>query len=729
MRLPLDPAQWGVVIAQQLNQQFPALEPYVQFVRILENDEEGNAFGVVALTGAFVPFVVRSFDLKPIDLLMRMEDGESRFCRLTEVNATMAVGGVGLGKPVEKLPPGAQGDLAMSLMPPYSGMFGAGRRRGRPDVMNMTQPVKLATERLGDGARLAVETLLGKAACEGLDEFLVERHLDDMVALMDRCKAASLKPFATAVVVDPSHRDTATITADGQTSDWISIKAAAEFLASCGHDPAAHVVALMKGLPIILDFRDKSAFGIAGDYEQMYPRPKDEPCAQSVNEPGWYAVHSDALEGRLRAFRTTYLDGRPCSYMLAAMEDGHAFDQWIYATPSPSTSSEELHQFYQPSSFKPGEVAFILCEQTGEASVPFTIRGFTELPGGCFTLVVAPALGYQATETLRFGDNKRPYRLSQSEIAFPKTGYMIYRLQPKRIDLNPMRGQYPGPNIEAQPKKTEVRVLRGGGLYSIQEAGRAVSEGMARGPLLAQLMNRYGFSPEHALEHLRQVDIHVARPFKAILTEEPLRKEASLASEPLALALLLYGVVKSAAQRPASEGEEKDLSPDKSGPNRKTSEPPKESGPGGPDANRAVQEAPAGQAPSGPPGQRGAAPGMPNASNGAPGAPGVPGAAAPGADFGAGIGPDIPFFAEVADELTSMAMGLLGPDEMAAMYSTLGNQLEDVQDLAGRILLLVRLGKIPFITENEGKRILDESDKFRANLVNAQMVGRNAAAV
>lgn len=742
MRLPLDPAQWGVVIAQQLNQQFPALEPYVQFVRIIENDEEGNAFGVVAMMNAFVPFVVRAFTLKPLDVLMRVEDGESRFSRLTEANATMAVGGLGLGKPVDKLPPGAQADVPLAMLPPYAGMFGAGRRR-RPDVMGMTQPVKLASEKFGPDARSVMEGFLSKAADAGVAEFFVERHLEALTTLMEEVKSASFKHFSSAVVVDPSHRGTARVFAGGGVTEEMTLKAAAEFLTSIGESTPERTVALMQGRPVILDLRDeatKAAFGVAGDYEQFYPTPKELTNPQDITEPGWYQHANEQRTGKMRVFSTTYLDGKPCSYLLAALEDGHAFEPRFFAKAAPNASSEELHQFYKPSELKAGEVAFMVCEKTGEASVPFTIKGFTQLPGGCFTLVVSPALGFQSTETLRFGDNKRPYRLSQDEIAYPKIGYMIYKLQPKRLKLDVFPMNMPVGAGEAEPRKntTRVKIYKGGGLYSVQEKGRATSEGMARGALLALLMNRYGFTPEHAMEHLRQVDIHVARPFDAVITEEPVRKEASLEAEPLALALALYGLAKSAASppprgeredtdRPNSAGEEKDLNPQKSGPNR-VEKAPRESGPGGPETQRSApdEQAPAGQSPSGPPGPRGASPGNPNAAAGPVGAPGMPGASG---DFGAGIGPEVPFFSEVADELTAMAMGLLGPDELAGMYASLTNQLEDVQDLAGRILLLVRMGKIPTITEQEGKRILDESDKFRANLVNAQMVGRNAAAV
>lgn len=101
---------------------------------------------------------------------------------------------------------------------------------------------------------------------------------------------------------------------------------------------------------------------------------------------------------------------------------------------------------------------------------------------------------------------------------------------------------------------------------------------------------------------------------------------------------------------------------------------------------------------------------------------GPPGAMMPTPSSGAAIMPEIPGLTEIAEQLASYAMGAFSPDELAEMFSKLIDDLAEVQNIAGKLLMLVRLGAVQFITEQETKRLFEEADRFRSSLLNANML-------
>ena len=665
-RLPMDPSQWGALIMRGLIQQFPALEPHIQLVKIEDQDPEGNAYGIIPLSNGtgFIPFVVREFELKPLDTLIAIENGEERFRNLSEANAILAVGGIHMGKPVSRNPVGLSVDQELNMLPPRSNMFG--HRLPAMNVMQSIQPVKLAAE--GRIAIGAVETFLKEAAQvdPDLPRFIAQEYQDVLLGLVDLAKTAAAR--ATLVVLDPRGAGV-DVLKDGEKGASISLQEAADALRGKGiPDANVKIATLMRGEPVVFDLRGEKRAGL---WTTKDPQTASGPHS---NEPGW--VQRDGQT--LLLYRTRYLDGKPTSFMLALAPSGYLFGRYVGGKPVDPPNSAQKPAFFRPAELAPGELCFLVDEKTQESSVPFRIKSRTNLEGGACRLEVSPLLGQHPTMTIHFGNNRNPYPLGRGdEIALPKTGYAAYKLTPKKLD-----------DWTHSDGTVKVRLFKGGGVFSVSEDKRPPMHGLTRGPVVAMLLPRYDLDPDTALAYVQQAGTYITPEFEVSFKEEPRNADPQGPVKAMAckMACLLWDFIKKAGERdaPGSGTAPVVLGPSRSGPNREESPP----GPSGPNP-----------------------------------------VAGGGIDQGAGIMPDIPFMREVTSTITGFATGSFTPDELSDIYNSLVDKLMDVQDLTGRVLTLARLGKIDFITEAEAKRLLDESDKFRSALLNADMLLKGITSV
>jgi hypothetical protein len=774
MRLPIDPAQWGVTVVQRLCAQVPAIESYVQLAHLIDQDPEGNGFGLIPLgggpamapmgqgapapgamgaspqaggmaqagappqaqqaqpgaqqgvppgaqapaqpgqpqqpgvvaqdpnqaqamqgapaqgtgipqqqvpaaapmpgampqTGCFIPFVVRAFELKPLDLMIVVEDGEDRFCNLSEANALMAVGGVGMGTPINTEPVGVEDDAPLDLMPPNHNFMGMGNRSaGRPDVMTQTSKVKF-----GSDTKDNVERML-KMANERDPElamYLVERYQAQLEKL-----AADTTPKGRGIVVMDYKAGAYDVSINGEKRATLDEIDSATFLRKLGC--LDKVASVLRGEMILVDNRVETekvaaAFSpnVTGYKEVHTPGDFNAKTDNRIDVEGWYKVGPS----KAKVFRTNYFDGKPCTFMLGVTPHGYLFARHLTGKPTHAPDSVHLRQWYQPCSLKQGDMAFFIRDVSGEASIPFLVKGSTKLPNGDVKVIVEPIIGDVPTMTLHFGNNQHPYMIGKSEVALPNKGYSIFKLSPKRLGEMDM--------IESD-RPVHVRIYKGGGAYSIREDNHDAYHGLNRGMLATLFIERYGFEPDLATAQVKLVDTYASHSFDAMPIEAPRSHSPVFHSGAADMAIRIIHMMKGAAEmNPAGDN----------GPNRTSQAPDGASGPGGPNV----------------PGSD------PNA------APPPPGQAAVNPSFGAAIMPDIPGMQEIVDLLTSYATGNYAPDELSQIFSDLIDQLGEVQNLCGRVLLLVRLGKIEFITEQEAKRLLEESDKFRASLTNADML-------
>jgi len=706
MRLPMDPSQWSTLIMRMLIGRFPTLEPHIQLVKTLDQDEEGNAHGIVPLGtgGAHIPFVIRDFEIKPMDTLIVIENGEERFRNLSEANALLAVGGIALGDPVKKLPPGIVSDQELHMLAPRWSTFG--RRIPPMNVLGTTQPIKLAADR--KLSVIAFEELL-KAARDidpGLPAYIAAQYRDILMGLSPRKEAGHV------TVLDPRPDGTADLIEDGAKRASVPIgELAAELRGRLPNAQDLIAKLAMRDELVVHDGRTEKtgAFGYV-------VRNHDPEVA--IREPGWHRTG-----GRLvRTLRTRHLSGEPATYWLQLAEGAHDFSRYACGAKAPAADSERLGAFYVPAELKGGELAFLLWHKSGEASVPFKVKERHDFPDGTCKLIVRPLLGPNATETLVFGNNQHAYRLGPGEIALPRSGVGAFKLPPRKI----------GDLATAPNDRVRVRIFKGGGTFSVVEDKRPATEGLTRGMLVAMLMHRYGLDPDTAIRYSRMATTFHAPELHVVPHETPQDPDQPDDQKQAAkLAVLLWDLTKKAdgsatfrelvkralaeakktptkldptipeavlsllqlkkayaeddRRHPSSGTAPVDLDPGRSGPNRK------ENGPAGPSGPGPVAMGPM--------------------------------------DQGAAILPDIPFMREVSDTLTGFATGSFTPAELSEIYQGLTHKLLDIQDLTGRILTLARLGKIDFVTESEAKRILDEADRFRGTLLNADMLLKGMASI
>lgn len=680
MRLPINPAQWGAYIIQTLLQQLPAAEPYVQHTRILGSDAEGNGYGLVGVGDrAVVPFVVRSFELKPMDILITYVEGQPRFSALSEPNLMYAFNNITLGDAVDKIPDSVDRDVFLDMMPPYVNGQGWGRsRRGPAGVFSSSTTVKLSHQIfvMPEDKLKALHAALKKEAAE--DYVLPLQYA--LALAPARTEISAVKAASTApekiITLDPRPSGEVEALVNGQ-GERVEMKVAAEILRHANQ--AECISDLMRGELVVLDLRgsqvkearsaDPMRIGFAdGRRTHRHPDAADLAARKGrvmeVKYPGWYDIDCCERDRPLmmRVFNTTYLDGKPCGYKLAVGQEGYVFESsrcWS-ADPSVPPSNVELRRFYQRAHLAPGELCFLLNHATDEASIPFTIVSRTTLPGGNTALQVCP-IGTQNFNddvvTLTFGDNRHVYRLSMTEIAYPKDGFSVFAVRPERLRCS---------HEPLLPRRSGamVRVFKGGGVWSLSENGRPPLTGLTRGQLVTHFMQRYGMTVDQAMDTLADLTQLKYDRFEASVTEELEQVPHVVLDAPIKLAMSLWRLVKSA------------------------NDPNMASGP----------NAPVGQV-----GESGVGAPPMNALN-----------------TSAGIPPDAAAnFQEMADILVGYASSEMPEQEMLALNIELVNLLTQLQDQISRLLLLVRLDKIKNMTEMEVSRVLRESDKFRGVLINS----------
>jgi hypothetical protein len=688
MRLPTDPSQWGVIVIQSLVQKIPALEPYIQMAHLIQPPSpEGDGFGVVPLMNGtgFVPFTVKGFELAPLDLIITVEGGEERFTALNEGSAIMAAGGIPMGSSQGQLPPGVDEDVALDMQPVYEQGFN-GNRNNVPGRFTQTKPVKMG------GATVESAEAMLKAAAEVNPEtlrYVADYYRERLVELAKEAKASpdaifTLEPNGTGVLY--MHMG------DPKTARQLSAPDAAIVLRELGLPEK--VANLMADELVVIDQRPAEKRAGVWNHEELREFPD---FGQAVKEPGWYIIQGL----KMRAFRTSYLNGRPCTYWLAVHPTGYIFSQELWGKSCEPPTTVELKDYYRVAHLRPNELGFMIEDGSGEASIPYQVVGGGQ-HGGSAEILVTPLLGEAEHVRLSFGPNQHRYAMGAhtdangkktEAVAMPKRGFTPLAMADK--DLAPSSLLRRGIPVNFGDHKTvTVRLYRGGGVFSLKEDGHAPYDGLNRGQLAAILMRRYGMTADQAIEHVGRANAHIDTCFRATPIEEPRRAPMRGRPTVMKVAALLWDFTRKLAAA-------------KDGPDSEKVKPGRE------------DKAPAGSGP-GPAGAGGQQPAGAQQ-------PQLPAQVPNLANTGAALMPDIPNMQEITDILTSYATGTFAPDELADIYNRLTDKLDDVCDLVGRVLLLARLGKVDFITEAEAKRVLEESDKLRAALMNADMLLKGIA--
>lgn len=718
MRLPLNPAQWGAFILQALIQQFPTVEPYVQYTQALGSDVEGNGYGIIPVNNTVIPYVVRSFELKPFDILIATKQGEACFSYLSDPNLMAAFNNVTMGQVVNQLPPTIDEDVFLDMLPPYAaaGKGFGNSRRPAPGVQQGYNRVKLSSHILDleddqvDQVFAAMKVACAEHAIYAMQYTL--RAARDTADIGVTTKAASLSPVNKLVTVDPRPSGDVQLGLNNHF-ETVSLKTAATLVNAI---TAEDLPRLLAGEMLVYDYRPgykqaaQSDPGHVGYFEGAPYKAQtvyaDNAQRRSYHQravcaplafPGWYDVplREDTHPRTCRVFNTKQLNGKPSVNQLFVFESGYSLHPVTSAVPhAPSTTpvDDRLVHYYRKARVAAGELCFLVYHETDEASTPFMINSVNISPAGITTLQVTPITPIRDMApviSLSFGKNQHMYVLSPSEIAFPQKGYTIFSLHPRELTNEVgMDGFMPPPGTFPT---VHVQVYKGGGLYRIKEQTSAPSEPLTRGQFVQFCMTRYGMDADIALKTLDDINSYKYDKFVAAVMDESRHSALPMLHEPFKLAMDLFGVVKGAAGL-------------------------MNSGSGTTPASMRGGSTNSGSGP-------GSSDGVVGDTNSAPigsgrGAPNE-------LDTSAGVPPQVEGVAAVADTLLGYATSTLPEDELSELNKNLITQLEESQNAVGRLLLLVRMGKLKYLTELELQRMFRECDKFRANLINVSVARGN----
>lgn len=693
-KLPLDQTQWGYAIQSFMLQKHRTLEPNIVRVQILDQSPEGNVFGFVVLTRGVVPFVVREGDLQPMDLLLSVDEaGEVMFQALSERNAFAMVGGIPIGDPVTE-PLKIQDSNPAINYAGLPGMLNSRNSNNSPalqggSIFSATQPVKLASEAIAAADTEKIGELLKAAHDAGVLEHVQTHHYESLRDALMTQKKASDESRPTLVVMEPKYdkafliEKVAVLTDKGEYD--LPTRQAYQFASEIMDTEKA--ASLVRG--DILHWTDRRT-------EPLLQHNAGAGTSTEITEPGIYDVNGTPA----KAFKTTYLDGKPSRNLLVVSAEGFRLAPRIYGKAwTDSLDDEQKKALYRPTAMLQGEICFLVSDQTGAATIPFKVESVI-VGGGVIDAKVTPILG-EGMVRLTFSGIEKAYEVEPGHLMFPNRGYQVYALNPGQLDGCNVAYSYPGDGVK-------ITVVKGGGTFKVFEEGKPAYGPLTEGKLMFTLTDRYGLSSEAVAQQLSIVrkmgraDFH-ARPKEE--SKNPLfwteEKQAALK---LAMELNAFQVKAASSTEWANKASEfmvetltklaapaqpattdRELAPNGGGPNRPEVENPAESGVG------------------------------PTA-----GIQGDPGAAIPSGAEPAGI-------QDIADLMTAFAMGQIPPEELNQTYSDLVSKLTEAENLLGKVLLLVQMQKADFITYNEAKRILDEVDKFRATLLNASMLQASTA--
>jgi hypothetical protein len=680
MRLPLNPVQWGAYIIQALLQQFPVLEPYVVETKELGVDEEGNGYGVVPVNNAVVPYVVREFELKPFDTLIFHQAGEPRFCYLSEPNLMFVFNNVGMGTVVERMPASIDRDVFLEMVPPFASDRQGGRRSPM-HVMRSFERVKLSSQILVmDDARVKEIDEAMKAAAADFPVYAttMKHVLATAKATTDPARIVKAAAAGHLVTMEARPSGAVQVGVDNQFTE-LEMPKAASLLRELNQPE--HVASLLRNDVVVLDTRVKEAkkadpiMATAPDasplrrahltVEEHDRRKFDAVSQMGVKDPGWYEIALPGLkkETTARVFRTFHLDGLPCGYKLAVCTDGYAVDHGTHwrAAPSAVPSGDEMRHIYRRAELKPGEMAFLFNHVTNEASVPFRIAGKHHTQGGATVLQVKPLVSNETAPiiTISFGNQRGVYRMGPGEIAYPKEGYSVFAVNPTKLDADSRFDTLADSREDTERHVVKVKVFKGGGLWRISEHHGAPSSPLTRGQFVQHLVHRYAMTPDKALSILNDISNYKYDTFEASVLEPSLDRKPGVLSP---------GAVKLAMDLMSLK-----VAFDNSG---------------RADAVGMTQQ--------------GEDPGMV-------------------IDTSAAIGPEVEGLPDISDILMGFATNELPDVEVMQIAQELIGLLGEVGDKLGRILTLVRLDKVKFLTEQEVLRVFREADKFRSTLINASV--------
>lgn len=714
MRLPLNPAQWGAFILQALIQQFPTVEPYVQYTQALGSDAEGNGYGIVPVNNTVIPYVVRGFELKPFDVLITTQQNEPHFSYLSEPNLTTAFNNVTMGEMVTKLPPTVDEDVFLDMIPPYAatGKGFGNSRRPAPGVQQGYNRVKLSSRILDledDQIARIFEAMKTASADHATFAMTYTLRAARETADIGTTKEASSPIVHKLVTVDPRPDGNVQLGLNNHF-ETVNLKTAAALVKAVDETDFPRLLA---GELLVYDYRPGYKQAAQEDpghvgYFEGAPYKAQTTYADNAQRraygrratfgtlkfPGWYDVplREDTHPRTCRVFNVKQLNGKPSISQLCVFEDGyslHTVTSPLMHAPSTTPVEDKLSHFYRKARIVAGELCFLVYHETDEASTPFMINSVNVSETGGTTLQVTPVLPIKDMApviTLSFGGNQHTYVLSPSEIAFPRQGYTIFSLNARDLSNQVgMDGLLPGPGTFPT---VHVRVHKGGGLYRLAEQNAAPSEPLTRGQFVQTCMTRYGMDADIALKTLDDINTYKYDKFTAPVKDESNHSTLTMLELPFKLAMDLFGVAKLAG---LMNGGSSSTQP-------------------------SVLRDTDGGGGSGP----GSSPGI--VDGGDAGAPTGSGRGAPNElDTSAGVPPQLQGVAAIADTLLGYATSTLPEDELTELNANLISQLEESQDAVGRLLLLVRMGKLKYLTELELQRMFRECDKFRANLINVSV--------
>lgn len=535
--LPADTTQWAGNIFAELTDRLYEVKSWFQRYRtIISPDEQGNALGLVILRGAkaFIPIVVREWDIKPIDLIVYKKGKELKFCYLSKRNLLGLLISSSLGAPLDDVQTNRSTDAFINLLSPIGGatvtnnpFFGMGMRNKMASDFAIKYIGETGLPKYSDFVRnlLEVPDIKIKPQYKILEKTASDRFI-------------IYEPFGKEDGLEISKQEVLELF-DKIDNHQERIKMGSD-LGTNGYTLFGNV--LNRNGNVLMRYRDPSS-ELTRDVKPKLP-PRD----------GVFMFNNQVTYINPKV---KYLNGDPSSYALGIQKGEFTlsknFENFIDMNlpESSDLSREQLMAEKKLSHVEPGDTLAIFSISESWVTIPFKVISVSEIKPGIYTLSVLPLLGPQSKVNITFYDRDNVLIASENDLYYPL-------LTSSLVDLNMRFNKYGGgPGYtETNPNHIKVNISKGGSYgYYISE-DRNVLGNMSLPKTIFTLISRYGFSEAQAKRLLKDVDISKLAQFHVleILTEKEtvpqlnklddfpsfIEKEAIKATVKLATELMKY---------------------------------------------------------------------------------------------------------------------------------------------------------------------------------------------
>lgn len=503
--LPTSTTEWGPYIQTEAEERLPELKGYINEYRtIISPNEDGDGVSILILQGskAFIPVVIKKWEVKPIDVIIYKKDRDIRYCYLSKRNVLKLLTTSSLGKASDPLlDRRAVSDVGINLMSPAGGSY------------TNNNPLAGMSYRTKSGSMYA-RKLLKSASFINSSDFVKSRVL----------KEVEVKTASYCVLHKNMDNDYILYAPNLYEQGFkLSREKVAGLFDTLGDTSKISKLAEFNADPTHTILFGKAA-GISNNvlmkYQPQIPDKEDFEASKPI--PSGEGVYNYQGLATYINPKVVYLDNSESTYALGVQPGGFTLSKDFSGfekknTPESSDFSRE-DLVTTPDNVEVGQILCIYHQHQKWVTIPFKVL-LVDKSLNHLTIHVKPLVGISNPCSITFYNKDNVIKVNDNTFLYPILFTKLWQLPDYKRELS-----IDDPNHSNDSElRYKVMIKRlGGNLYQIQE-NNALTTDLNAGETMFKLISRYGLSENQAKTMMQKVyrDKYVLFNVRNILTELP----------------------------------------------------------------------------------------------------------------------------------------------------------------------------------------------------------------